>query len=249
MSYTTPPQFSGTPPNPPRQEIDFSVIGEGFNMLFANWKAYVIPGLIIMIVNIPSFIVSFWPLIATMMGNEPSTEAQVGSALLQLVLSLGAALVSIFLYPGIVQYTLKVVRREPVSTDDLWFGFRDPLGMFAVQFIAGLVTMVGVIGCCIGVMFTGGLMMFALPHKVATGQTASESVSLSWNMLKSSWLMAGLFYFVVIILSVIGEIACYVGLVLTMPLMYILPTLVYCQFMGISGSAQPQQSPHSPYPR
>jgi hypothetical protein len=247
MAYTTPPQFSGMPPTPPRQEVDFSVLGDAFNVFFKHWQVYIIPGLISMLVLLPSAFFSYWPMVQQMMGNTPSTGEQLATAGIQIILSIAGALISIFLYPGIVRFTMNVVRGLPASQDDLWLGFRDPLGYFAVSFLAGLVTILGVVACCIGTIFTGGLMMFALPLKVDRGITASTAVSESWNMLKKDWALIGIFYFVVALVSQIGAIACYIGLVVTLPIMYIAPTILYCKWMGIAMA--PTSDPVSPYPR
>jgi hypothetical protein len=245
MAYTTPPQFVGQT-SPPRQEIDWSVISEGFNLLFRHWQAYIVPGILVLVIYAPAVVIGYMPLFMAIMNNTaPDPFAAMG--LLYLLLGI-ATLVTLFVYPGIVLYTLNVVRGVPATTSDLWIGFKDPLGYFAVMFIAGLVTFLGVFACCIGVLFTAGLMMFALPIKVATGCTASDAVSQSWNMLKSQWLMAGVFYFVVNLISQLGSYACYIGLALTMPFLYIAPTLLYCRWVGI-GPVPQQADPISPYPR
>jgi hypothetical protein len=247
MAYTTPPQFSGMPPSPPRQEVDFSVLGDAFNLFFRHWQVYIIPGLITMLVLLPSAFFSYWPMVQQMMGNTPSAGEQLATAGIQIMLGLAGALISIFLYPGIVLFTMNVVRGLPASSQDLWIGFRDPLGYFAVSFLAGLVTILGAIACCIGTIFTGGLMMFALPLKVDKGMTPSTAISDSWNMLKKDWPMMGLFYFVVSLISQIGAVACYVGLIVTLPIMYIAPTILYCKWQGLIGA--PTSDPVSPYPR
>ncbi len=247
MSYTTPPQFTGAQARPPRHEIDFGILSEAFTLLFQHWQVYVIPGVIMMLLNLPGFIISVVPTIQSMMGNEPSVNSQLATAGIQMLLALGAGLISIFLYPGIVLYTFNVVLGRPASTADLWVGFRDPLGFFAVIFLAGLIYVLGVFACCIGVIFTGGLMMFALPHKVATGQTATQSITRSFELLKPFWPLAGIFFLVVTLIVALGQVACYIGLVITIPFGYIAPTLLYCQFEGILPA--PTSDPISPYPR
>jgi hypothetical protein len=247
MSYTTPPQFSGFQPSPPRQEIDFGVLSEAFTVLFKHWQVYIIPGLISMLLFLPSMVLAYWPMVQQMLGSPPSAGEQFASFGLQMLFTGAGALIAIFLYPGIVQFTMNVVRGLPASSSDLWIGFRDPLGYFAVSFIAGLVAALGVFACCIGVIFTAGLMMFALPIKVATGATPTDSVSQSWNMLKKDWLLAGLFYFVVSLISELGAIACYVGMIITLPMIYIAPTILYCRWVGIVPAYS--SDPISPYPR
>ncbi len=247
MSHTTPPQFSNAQQSPPRQEIDFGVLSDAFTILFRHWQIYIIPGLVIMLLYIPGVIVAYLPLFQQMLGNPPSPSDQFANLGIQMILMGVGTLISLFLYPGIVQFTMNTVRGLPASSSDLWIGFRDPLGYFAVSFLAGLVTVLGVLACCIGVIFTAGLVMFALPIKVATRTTASDAISQSWTLLKKDWLLAGLFYFVVSLISQLGAMACYVGMVITLPLMYIAPTILYCRWVGIVPA--PTSDPISPYPR
>ncbi len=247
MAYTTPPQFSGTPPSPPRQEIDFNVISESFNLLIKHWQVYIIPGLIIFVLYIPIFIVAYLPLFAIVFGGGMEPYNPFATIWLQFFLSLGASIASMLLYPGISRYTLNVIRGLPASSSDLWIGFRDPLGYLAIAVFTLLVTFAGVVGCCIGVLFTAGLMMFALPIKVDTNANPLECVARSWELLKKDWLLAGVFYLVVALVSQIGGAACGIGAIFTMPFHYIAPTVLYQQYTGWMGA--PSSNPLSPYPR
>ena len=240
-----PPPF--TPNSSPRRDIDFGVISEAFSLLTANWQTYVTAGGISMLALLPSVVVAYLPMIQQAMGGKPDPTAVFATLGLQLVLEFAGVLVAMFISVGVVKHTLNLTRGLPASTGDIFEGFRDPLGYFAVMFLAGLVGALGVIACCIGALFTAGLVMFALPHKVATGETATQSISKSWEMLKSNWPMAGIFLLVVSMIAQAGAIACYIGLVFTMPFQYIATTLLYNRFVG--WAPQVMYNPASPYPR
>ena len=246
MSYQTPPQFSGAPMQQPSREIDWGVISEGFNLLFKHWQVYVIPGIVILIASLPYFIVSMLPLLSVFSGGEPPGPFE-GMGLQLALLGL-QQFVSLLVEPGICLYTLNVVRGRPASSQDLWLGFRDPLGYIALGVLMMAAYVAGFIACCIGIVFVAGLLMFAIPIKADQQVTASEAMTQSWNMLKSQWLLAGVFYFVIGLISTLGQMACYIGIAITMPFLYIAPTLLYCKFMGIH-TPQPEQHSASPYPR
>jgi hypothetical protein len=231
----------------PNRTVDFDVITEGFNLLFKHWQVYVIPGLIMFLLYVPYGIVSFMPLIGMFSGDFSSPANPFEGMFLQIVLAFIPGIASIFLYPGIVKYTLNVSRGAPASTSDLWEGFKDPLGYFAVAFITWLVAIAGFFVCCIGVFVAVGVMMFALPLKVDTRRTASQCVAESWEMLKPHWLMASVLMLVVYLIAQLGTFACYIGLVLTIPFAYIAPTLLYNRFVGYTPVAA--HNPASPYPR
>ena len=245
MAYTTPPQMSA-PQRPPRREVDFSVISEGFNMLFANWQTYIIPGSLMFIAVLPSVIVGLIPLLNGR-AFETGLGIQWGVLGLQLLLQIAGGLFTALLYPGIVQFTLNLARGKPAQSSDLWIGFKDPLGYLAAVILAGLVAFLGVFACLIGAYVTSALMMFVLPIKVDTGKRATECVAESWEMLKSEWLMAGVFFFVVGIISGLGALACYIGMVVTIPFRFIGPTLLYSRYVGFTPPMT--QTPYSPYPR
>ncbi len=245
MSYSAPPVGGGGQWRPPRQEIDFSVISESFTLLFANWKIYVVPGVVMFLLLAPVFLVSFAPIFLpdSALGSLDFVETFVVQTVLQLV----ASIVSVLLYAGIVKFTWNAVRGLGASTNDLWIGFKDPLGYLALGILVGLITSVGVLACCVGVLFAGGLTMFALPIKVVKGVTATEAISESWSLVKKDWLLAGVFYLLILILSQIGTIACYVGLMLTLNFMYIAPTVLYSRYFGMAQS--PESVGPTSYPR
>ena len=231
----------------PSRTVDFDVITEGFNLLFKHWQVYIVPGLIMFLLGVPYIIVAFMPLMAIFSGDLTPPTNPFEGVFLQIALAFIPSIASIFLYPGIVKFTLNASRGAPASTNDLWEGFKDPLGYFAVAFLSWLVAMVGLIACCIGAYVTSGLMMFALPLKVDTRRTATQCVTDSWEMLKPHWLMGAVLVLVVALISQVGTIACFVGLALTTPFLHIAPTLLYNRFVGY-GPVSPY-NPASPYPR
>ncbi len=245
MSYTTPPKFTGFQPSPPRQEIDFGVISTGFNLLIQHWKAYIVPGLVMLLAGIPYFIVSFLPLYSIFSGG-PAPEPFQGIGL-QLAFLAFQMLISLLVEPGIALYTLNVLRGRPATTHDLWLGFRDPLGYIALGALMMAAYVVGLLACCVGSIVATGLLMFAIPIKVDQNVTASEAMTRSWNMLKSQWLLATVFIFAVGLIATLGQVACYVGIAMTMPFYFIAPTILYLQYIGYEGVRT--SDPISPYPR
>lgn len=242
MAYAVPGQQR------PQPGIDFAIISEAFSYLWTHWKVYCIAGGIIFLIGMPGQIISSFPLLEQYgtIGASPIDEAT--GSIINLAMMLPVWIVSMFMQVGIVNYTLKVRRGEPCSSNDLWEGFKDPLGYIWAGFLMTIVSMLGFIACCVGVFVTIGLMMFVLPAKVDQRISGSDAVAESWNMLKSEWFMVAVFSLVIGLISSLGYIACCVGIVFTMPFMYVAQTLLYCNYKGYF----PQQSyapSNSPYPR
>lgn len=242
MAYAVPGQQR------PQPGIDFAVISEAFSYLTAHWRVYCIAGGIIFLVQIPGQVMSFLPLLEIMGTISSSPIDPTTATNIQYAMMVPVWLISIFLQVGIVNYTLKVRRGEPYSTSDLWVGMKDPVGYIWAAFLAAIVSMLGVIACIIGVLVTTGLMMFVLPAKVDQRLSGSDAVAESWNMLKSEWIMAALFVIVIGLISSLGVFACCIGMVFTMPFMYIAQTLLYCNYKGYFPH-QTYAPSHSPYPR
>lgn len=247
MAYTTPPQFTPTRPSM-RRDIDFGIISESFQMLVAHWKPYTIAGAVSLIAFIPSQIVGIAPLLKVMANPSAPPADPFANLALQYGLLIPALFINMFLAAGVSRYTLNVVQGFPADTSDIWEGFRDIPGYFATSFLAGLVGFLGIFACCIGTIVTCGLMMFAVPAKVAKGITPTAAISESWNLLKDQWLMAGVFYLVLSLISGLGSIACFVGQAFTYSFMYIGATILYCRYNGIGMQTQ-AGAPISPYPR
>lgn len=248
MSYQAPPpQFQGGMQPQFRRDIDFGVISEAFQLLTQNWLPYTAAGLVIFVANLPSTIISFAPLVAVLSNPSASPQNDVSLTIIQLALAIPVGLIKIFVSAGVIRFTLNLIQGLPATTSDIWEGFRGFPGYFATSFLSGLVTLLGVFACCIGMYVTAGLMMFAMPCKVATGRRATEAVSESWNLLKGQWFMAAVFSFVIALISGLGVFACGIGQAFTFSFMYIAATLLYCRFTGIG--YQMPNAPISPYPR
>jgi hypothetical protein len=71
-------------------------------------------------------------------------------------------------------------------------------------------------------------------------------MTTSVNLLKDQWLMAAGYIFVAGLCSIAGILLCCVGIIATMPIMYIAQAIAYHRMVG-GGSAYVQGA--SPYPR
>jgi uncharacterized membrane protein len=227
--------------------IDWGTIGEAFKLLFAHWQTYCAAGAVFFASFLPLGLV--WLLVFVM---DPQTSSSVATSLALMFAVFGGVFLIIIAFTGIVgagivNFTLKVTRNLPASTSDLWIGFKNPLPYTAAVLIEVFASTAGLCVCIIGSLFVTGLLMFNFPIMVDQRVGAWEATKRSWEMLKSEWPMAGVYMLVLQIISQLGSYACYVGLILTVPYLYIAPVLLYNRYMGYG--PQTAYNPASPYPR
>ena len=85
--------------------------------------------------------------------------------------------------------------------------------------------------------------MFTFPILAQRDVTATEALKQSFYLLKKHWLMASLLYLVFAICSFLGCCALCIGLLVSLPLMYVVPTLVYRDFTMGRGQSMPTEVP------
>lgn len=237
----------GAPTYSPREGIDFAIVSEAFALLGQHWKVYATAGVVALLAALPGQLIGVLPVFADAGLIESSAWTSESVALLTYPLSFMAYVFDALMAVGVTLFTLNVIRGLPASPSDIWAGFRDPLGYIWLMILSGIVGLLGLIGCIIGVFVTMGLMMCVYAIKVDRNVTASDAVVQSWHMLKGEWAMAAVFFFVVSLISALGLLACCVGYAFTFSFQYIAAAILYNGYVGYV----PQQSQQSvsPYPR
>jgi len=220
------------PPRPP--EFNWGVISEAFNLVLANWQLYVVASLLLFGVALLPTIGIFAIVIpqAIARTNEPQTlEAMLQSQLATSAMTYPLyALTGALLAPvhvGICNLTFKLLRKEPVDASDILFGFK----RFGQAFIVGLLVYIGVLlgsACCyLPALVIGGFWMLAIPMLADQNIGAFEAMGASWQLMRPFWIMGAVMYLLISLLSTLGVIACGIGLFLTMPLISVIPALIY----------------------
>ena len=236
----------GAPSHSPQAGIDFGIVSEAFSLLSEHWKVYATAGAVALVAAVPSQVVSLLPMLSDF-GIIEWTAWTVGSVtMLSYLLSFVAYVFEALMAAGVTYYTLNVIRGLPASPNDIWIGFKDPLGYIWLMILAGIVSLLGLIACCIGVFVTSGLMMCVYAIKVDRDATATDAVAESWQMLKGEWGMAAVFFFVVTLLAGLGFLVCGVGYAFTFSIPFIAAAILYNRYVGW---VPQQQQSASPYPR
>ena len=237
----------GAPSYSPQGGVDFGIVSEAFSLLSAHWKVYATAGAVVLLAMAPSQVVGVLPALSDLGVIEWTAWTAGSVTVLGYLLMFLAYVFEALMAAGITFFTLNVIRGLPASPNDIWVGFKDPLGYIWLMIVSGIVGLLGIIACCIGVLVTSGLMMCVYAVKVDREVSATDAVSESWQMLKGEWWMAALFFLVITLISGLGVFACVVGLAFTLPFEFIAAAILYNRYVGWVPQQQPQGA--SPYPR
>jgi|GEM_PF-3403028 len=244
-------------PRPPIREIDFGVVSEAFQLIFKHWQpmltasflGYFIPYCAIQVLSI---VVQYQlVMLSPTASSDLSTMVdKIGPFFGMFILaSIGLGFIIAPFGYAITKMTLKSARGEPVEFSDTFCGF-PKLGQSIVTVVGTyLLAGVGIFACCIGLPIVGGLLMFTLPLVIDKGMSPIEAMRTSFEMLRPHIWMAMLLFIVYTILYGIGALACLVGLIVTFPLYFVIPALVYRDFtMGRGTPVPTQYETPNPYP-
>lgn len=217
--------------------VDFAVIGEAFEIVKRDWLQWSLFGLIgflgIMAVNVAGQILSI-PL--TVAGSNGGEAASVGAALATIPISIISTVLQYgvygLVYGGFALMTAKAIRGEAVDLSVGLKAFSSFGPLFLVGLLQGLAVAVGLLACCIGAIFAAGLVASAPSLVVFERLSPVDAFKKSIQMAKPFWLMAGLFAFVVQLLSGLGVIACCIGICFTLALAGCCFTLMYRDLGG-----------------
>ena len=227
-------------------QLELGVIGDAFKLLLRRWQEYALLGFVTMAVSGVFMIPGYVGFIAAVMSNR---QPDIGMILGFYGAIYGGVLVGItFAYPfifGIVNFTIREVRTGDATLADAWL----PLKRYGRFALAGLgLTLIqgiaAIVGCGIGGLVVGGLLLYVMPIMVNEDLGFGDAIAESYARIKDQWLMAGVAYLLASIVAVLGEIACIIGIVLSYPLMFIIPTMLYLRHFR-----RPFAESHSPYPR
>ncbi len=235
-------------PRPPIQEINFAVISEGWKVVTKNIGPFALAGVLMVLAYLAVTGLGFlltMPLFAA--ANAASDSADPFASLsAQLVwqgaftpFSILSMAVAAPFAMSITHMTLKVASGQALELGDAVYGTQRFGQAFVVGLIVGIGVTIGSICCYIPAFIVGGLTMFTYPIMLTRNLKPFEALRESWALLTRHLLMATLLYLVLSILSGLGICLC-VGIVLTLPLLYVCPALVYRDFYA---TGQPDPAP------
>jgi len=224
-------------------------IGEGWNLFTQRWASWVVQMLvfvlIILIPVIPIYVILLAGSVAASSMENPEAPSVLMFLLMLIVVPLIMAL-SAFLLAGAYKSAMKQLRGEPFGVGDLFSGADCFLRVLGVVFLVGILGAIGAMLCIIPAFIVQGLCFFAIPLVVERRMGPVAALQASIEATKKDWLMFTAFALVVGLIASAGFILCYVGLLASYPLLFLITSVAYRDVFGVAGASNPQT--YSPPP-
>jgi hypothetical protein len=127
--------------------------------------------------------------------------------------------VYIVLLGGLYKYYLKVMRGEPATLGDAFYGVSSAFGPLALlALVMTPLVWLGLLFCFVPGMYLSVAWVFAIPLVVDKQLGFWEAMELSRKVVTRHWFMVFAMGFVAGVVAVCGVFACCVGIVLTLPI-------------------------------
>ncbi|HEX4945570.1 MAG TPA: hypothetical protein VFZ34_02750 [Blastocatellia bacterium] len=226
-------------------------IGEGWNMFTQRWGMWVVHMLIFALVLIailaPIYIIAIVSSIGASASDTPEAPPAIFFVAMLLLYPLMLVAIS-FLLGGTYKTAMKQLRGEPTSVGDLFSGADCFLRVLGTLILIVIMAMIGAIFCIIPGLIVQGLCFFAIPLVVERRMGPVQAIQASIEATKKDWLMFTVFAFVVGLIAGIGAVLCYVGALVSYPLMFTITSVAYRDVFGVAGASSPQSYAPPPPP-
>jgi len=137
------------------------------------------------------------------------------------------------LYVGLIYITNKFNTKASVEFSDLFIGYRQNLGnILLYSLITNILLWVSVAMCVIPVLFVYPLFLLGYPILLFENANAMDAISKTYNIAKENYDVFLGTAFLGIIISAAGIILCCVGIIFTLPFIYIAMYSIYCAYLG-----------------
>ena len=205
--------------------VQFSVIGEAWRLYKRHW---VIWSLAMLTAIVCHSVVN--GILFSILAGHPRG---LGEGIVGLIyyMSMG------FFLGGMIRMASKQIHGQVPRIEDLFTVTDVWFDLVLCSLLYGLAIFVGSLFCVIPGLVVSSLFMLGIPLVVEGRLPATGALIQSWNALKSQWLTATVFHFVLILLFHSGLLLCGVGVLLTGPLYSLSLAILYHDFFPASGMA------------
>lgn len=216
-------------------------INEGWQLFAARWQVWV-P---MMLVFIVALVVPILPVYILAIGMNIAAAGRDSDAigavpifvpLLGVLGGLITVSLSAFMLGGVYRTAFKQMRGEAISVRDMFSAGDVFLSMLGALFLVGICVAVGAVFCIVPGFLAAGLFFFTFPLIVEKKLGVIEAMQRSFEMTRPNMWMFMLFAFVVAILGSLGQLACYVGMLVTYPLQFLIAAAAYKDCFGVTGA-------------
>ncbi|HWQ36495.1 MAG TPA: zinc-ribbon domain-containing protein [Blastocatellia bacterium] len=222
-------------------KVRWEWIGEGWKLFTQQWQSWVLMTLAyIVIAAIPAGLIYGLMLALIFSSMDPNSGAPpqvpVTLFLVYPLFALVILLLSAWLMSGMYRAAFKQLRGGQVAVSDLFSGGPYFLRMLGALLLMGLLSIIGAMLCFLPALAVPGLMFFAIPLIIEGNVGAVDALRTSFETTKKDWLMFILFAIVLNFLSSAGVYACGIGLLATLPLLFLTHAVAYRDCFSVAGA-------------
>ena len=229
---TPPPELTDHPQPPPRGPgIYLDSIRQAYRLVTDEWLTWVVTSFLFFIFTIGLFVV--WSIsfsLLTINDFDPSRPVMSPKILTVFFFTgSGYAYLAISFLGGMVEMALRQIRSEPILSRMIFLGFRNPLNAF----VALLVALVGIfmgLTLLVPSFFLMGALAFAPYLPSIRNLDAMDALKQSFAVLWRHGFAMFFFLILVTAVSLSGLLACFVGVLITLPILPMVLAIHYNLF-------------------
>ena len=242
--------------NAPSGRVSFGWIGEAFELYKANIGVWIVAALMIFVPSLIRVILSAF-FQNSGISHQPYGQPPFGSnpfpsgsspfgvpqnqltgglpAGLYIFVLLGSSLYSAWLLGGVYSTAVKQARGESISIGDIFSGGPLIWKMLGFNIVYTFAVALGWCFCLVPGFLLSGLL-FPAYALIADGETVGNAITRSFEAMKRDMWNAGAFVFVMGLLLLVSAIPCGLGLLVTIPMFYLVAALAYRDMIGMPGA-------------
>lgn len=137
------------------------------------------------------------------------------------------------LYVGLIYMINKYNTKLPIDFADLFIGYKQNfVNILIYALISWVITSIALALCVVPVVFVYPFLLLGYPILLFENASATEALSKSFNIVKENY---GTFLGVTVlgaIISMLGVVLCFIGIILTAPFMMAVMYSAYCAYLG-----------------
>lgn len=140
-------------------------------------------------------------------------------------------------YAGFFVVADKIKKGELYTFDDFFGGFRDRLGpLILASIVGGVLMFVGFMLCVIPGIYLAVAWSFSIPFIVFYTGDFWQAMEMSRKVITRSWFSFLLLAIIGGLLASLGILICFIGVFLTLPILYL---SIYAAYEDIVGTGKP----------
>lgn len=219
---------TGAPTRPPGAYLDY--ISDAFNIVKSNAGVYVVGTLLIIVASWViqfgfSLIISL--VMGTSMSNGQPTGANIGATLLlMLIMIVPNAIVQMLIY-GLSAAAVEQLDTGATSLNTVFGVLKNGVNLFLTLLLMTMAIYAGFLLCIIPGFFVAGALWMAPSFCIQENLGPIDALKKSWDVSKPRAFPLFGVMFVCGLVNIIGLIACGVGLLWTIPIIYVVQAMHY----------------------